>query len=280
MKIFCAVSKWHSYEVIRYIIFSLDDSWRCRHQRECWPSPHGLAADVRSHLLTEAVTASNAWILSAMLSQSDELISQHSLCIGWFFFLLKTKSFRPKVCDYYLLWGTENTTDKMRINSNFINIYWWRICYTYKQNLHFLSAFFSFTHNRHTKLIVELHCNYNHWSSADTGCWSAFLSSRSLGDWSGEGLHATSFLLRSGKKPPLWDDLITGKEGMVIRRNRRLEETVRVKHWLIQCVGRLPVPLCLETGNTTSPSATSSEEKMLEQPRLTLIFLWCEDPSC
>lgn len=35
--------------------------------------------------------------------------------------------------------------------------------------------------------------------------------------WSWEGVHATSLLVPSGKKPPLWDDLITGKEGMVIR---------------------------------------------------------------
>ena len=35
--------------------------------------------------------------------------------------------------------------------------------------------------------------------------------------WSWEGVHATSCLLPSGKKPPLWDNLITGKEGMVIR---------------------------------------------------------------
>lgn len=35
--------------------------------------------------------------------------------------------------------------------------------------------------------------------------------------WYGEGLHATSLLQPSGKKPPLWDDLITGKEGTVIR---------------------------------------------------------------
>lgn len=36
-------------------------------------------------------------------------------------------------------------------------------------------------------------------------------------DRGARGVHATSLLLPSGKEPPLWDDLITGKEGMVIR---------------------------------------------------------------
>lgn len=46
-------------------------------------------------------------------------------------------------------------------------------------------------------------------------------SAASLGDSTGadrtKGLQTTSLLQPCGKKPPLQDDLITGKEGMAIR---------------------------------------------------------------
>lgn len=66
--------------------FWLDDSWTCCHPRECWLSPHALAADVNSHLLTEAVINSNTWISSTCPSQSGNRKFQHclSLFTNWF----------------------------------------------------------------------------------------------------------------------------------------------------------------------------------------------------
>lgn len=78
-------------------------------------------------------------------------------------------------------------TDDALINSNVINVAVfmqnkWRTSTCY------LCTFLFYTHgNRqsHTymdrSVILGLHCDYNQWSTADTGCWSVFLSCISLG---------------------------------------------------------------------------------------------------